>query len=150
MLHLIRTDSSNPDFRNLVSRLDKDLTIRDGELHVFYNQFNTLVNIKHVVVVYYDDEPVGCGAFKEYAPEVAEIKRMFVSPNKRRKGIAASVLSELEKWAGELSYSRLILETGINQPEAIALYKKNGYTSISNYGQYEEVETSICFEKFLS
>jgi putative acetyltransferase len=150
MLHLIRTDSSDLDFRDLVSQLDKDLAKRDGDLHGFYNQFNTLVNIKHVVVAYYDNEPAGCGAFKEYAPGVAEIKRMFVAPDQRRKGIAAAVLSELEKWASELSYSRFILETGINQPEAIALYKKNGYASIPNYGQYEGVETSVCFEKSLS
>jgi putative acetyltransferase len=148
MRHLNRTDSSNPDFLSLVRKLDNDLAIRDGDLHGFYNQFNTLAKIRHVVVAYNDSEPVGCGAFKEYSEGVAEIKRMFVSPDQRRKGIAASVLSELEKWAEELGYDRLILETGINQPEAIGLYKKNGYTSIPNYGQYEGVETSVCFEKY--
>jgi hypothetical protein len=55
----------------------------------------------------------------------------------------------LENWAGELSYAKCILETGKRQPEAIGLYKKNGYKLIPNYGQYAEAENSLCFEKEL-
>jgi GNAT superfamily N-acetyltransferase len=150
MLILKRTDSSDPDFRALVLLLDKDLAVRDGELHGFYNQFNTLVNIGHVLVAYIDRKPAGCGAFKEYAPGVAEIKRMYVMPDERRKGIAVALLTGLEKWAVELSYTRCILETGINQPEAIALYHRSGYTRIPNYDQYKGVETSLCFEKIIT
>ena len=72
---------------------------------------------------------------------------MYTLPESRRKGIATKILSELEKWASELSYKKCILETGKRQPEAIELYKKNGYKNISNYGQYKEIENSICFEK---
>ena len=72
---------------------------------------------------------------------------MFVSPESRRKGIAAKILTELENWATELSYAKCILETGKKQPEAIGLYIKNGYKSIPNYGQYAGVENSLCFEK---
>jgi GNAT superfamily N-acetyltransferase len=64
-------------------------------------------------------------------------------------GIASNILAELEKWASELSYAKCILETGKKQPEAISLYKKNGYRIIPNYGQYCEVENSLCFEKKL-
>jgi GNAT superfamily N-acetyltransferase len=78
-----------------------------------------------------------------------EIKRMYVRPGSRRKGIAFRVLNELEKWAGELSYRKTILETSLRQPEAIGLYKKNGYTLIPNFGQYTGFENSICFEKQL-
>jgi GNAT superfamily N-acetyltransferase len=76
-----------------------------------------------------------------------EIKRMYTLPECRGKGIATKVLIELEKWANELSYEKCILETGKKQPEAIALYKKNGYKLIPNYGQYAEMENSVCFEK---
>jgi GNAT superfamily N-acetyltransferase len=76
-----------------------------------------------------------------------EIKRMYVTPASRKKGIATMILCELETWAAELSYENCILETGIKQPEAIELYKKNGYTVIPNYGQYAGVQTSVCFEK---
>lgn len=150
MIKLLRTNAMNLDFMELVKFLDADLQIRDGEEHSFYNQFNKLNDIKHVVVAYDNEMPIGCGAIKEYGPSTAEIKRMFVSPNSRGTGIATKILTELEHWAKELSFAKCILETGVNQPEAIGLYKKNGYKIIANYGQYENVENSVCFGKSLS
>jgi putative acetyltransferase len=150
MIKILRTNSENPDFIELVKHLDADLAIRDGEDHLFYSQFNTLTRIKHVVVAYSENTPVGCGALKEYSPGSMEVKRMYVSPSGRNKGIATKILCELESWAAELSYENCILETGIKQPEAIELYKKNGYAIIPNYGQYAGVKTSVCFKKKLS
>ncbi len=147
MIELIRTNSQNPDFIHLVNLLDKDLSIRDGEDHAFYNQFNKIDAIKHAIVAYEADTPVGCGAFKKYDSNTMEVKRMYVPENHRGKGIASLILKELEKWAVSLGYKKCILETGIKQPEAIALYKKNGYRIIPNYGQYQNIETSVCFEK---
>ena len=72
---------------------------------------------------------------------------MFVLPEQRGKGIAGEILAELEKWAGELNFKKCILETGKRQPEAIRLYSKSGYNVIPNYGQYENVSNSVCFEK---
>ncbi len=74
---------------------------------------------------------------------------MYVRVDKRGKGIGLMVMNELEKWAADLNYEKCILETGTKQPEAIALYKKNKYKVIDNYGQYQGVENSICFEKKL-
>lgn len=150
MIKYIRTNSDNEDFQLLVEQLDADLRIRDGADHAFYAQFNKIKNINYVIVAYQENVPVGCGAIKEYAAEIIEIKRMFVPLSKRKMGIASNILLELEKWAKELNFKRCILETGINQPEAIALYKKNKYSIIPNYGQYEKVETSVCFEKIIS
>ena len=147
MITLVRTDSTNQDFIDLVKRLDADLAKRDGGEHLFYAQYNTIDKIKYVVVAYEDDQPVACGAIKEYSLGVMEIKRMYTSPESRGKGVATKVLSELEAWAGELSYETCILETGKKQPEAIRLYQKNGYQIIPNYGQYADVENSLCFEK---
>lgn len=149
MIKTIRTNSDNPDFIELVRLLDEDLAIRDGEDNVFYSQFNKIDNIRYVVLAYENEKPVGCGAIKEYASKTMEVKRMFVSPGNRNKGIASKILSELENWACELSYSKCVLETGKRQPEAIGLYKKNGYKLIPNYGQYAGVENSVCFEKKL-
>jgi putative acetyltransferase len=120
MFKLLRTTSSNPDFIELIKHLDAYLSEKDGDEHSFYDQFNKVDAIKHVVVAYEKDVPISCGAIKE-----------------------------LEHWAGELSYHKCILETGKRQTEAIALYKKNGYQVIPNYGQYAGVENSICFEKEL-
>lgn len=147
MIEILRTNSENKDFKELVTFLDADLEIRDGEDHAFYSQFNKLDHIKYVVLAYDDREPVGCGAIKEYEPKIMEIKRMFVLPECRGKGVASKVLRELEKWTSELSFEKCILETGVKQPEAIGLYKKNGYQFIPNYGQYAGVKESVCFEK---
>lgn len=147
MFTVKRTDSENHDFIELVKRLDADLAERDGSEHWFYAQFNKIDKINHVVVSYEGDKPVGCGAIKEYAPGVMEVKRMYTLPTHRGEGVASQILSELETWATELKYETCILETGKKQPEAIALYKKSGYYIIPNYGQYAEVENSVCFEK---
>ena len=145
----VRTDAGDPAFRELVIALDKDLAIRDGNEHAFFAQFNTLHDIKHVVVAMDPEIPVGCGAFKPFGDGVVEVKRMYVPPTHRQKGIASHVLGELERWARELGYERCVLETGQKQPEAIALYTKRGYHRIPNYGQYVGVASSVCFEKTL-
>ncbi len=147
MINLVRTSSGNSDFRELVRLLDQDLQIRDGDEHSFYAQFNKIDKIRHVVVAYENGDAVGRGAIKEYAEGVAEIKRMFVQAERRGRGIAKSILSELETWAGELRFYECILETGFNQPEAIALYRKSDYETIPNYGQYHGVENSVCMRK---
>ena len=133
----------------LVRHVDADLAVRDGQDHAYYALFNTLDMIKHVVVAYAHHQPVGCGAIKAYGPATMEVKRMFVAPEKRNRGIAGRILDELEHWAMELSCEKCVLETGRRQPEAIALYEKHGYTRIPNYGQYAEMENSVCFEKAL-
>ena len=128
MITIVRTDYSNEDFRKLVTELDKDLAIRDGDEHAFFAQYNKIANIAHVVVAYDGDEPVGCGAIKHYAPGTMEVKRMYVPPAMRGRGIAGQVLTELERWTVELGYTTCILETGQKQPEAIRLYTKSNYT----------------------
>ena len=149
MITLTRTDSTHPDFVGLVQHLDAYLAKQDGDEHAFYNQFNKITAIKHVIVAHQNGIPVGCGAIKEYSEGTAEVKRMYTSPEVRGKGIATQILSELEKWAVELSFKKCILETGIRQPEAISLYKKCGYKIIPNYGQYLNIANSVCFEKEL-
>jgi putative acetyltransferase len=147
MITCIRTNTEDFDFQILVKELDEELSILDGKDHSFYSQYNKIDAIKYIIVAYDNDTPVSCGAIKEYAPDTMEIKRMYVVPHKRGKGIASIILNELENWAQELNYKKCVLETGKRQPDAIALYTKNGYTPIPNYGQYEGVENSVCFGK---
>ena len=147
MVQIVRTDSDNKDFIELVKYLDAELAERDGDDHSFYAQFNKIDKIKFAVIAYENGQPMGCGAMKAFDPKTMEIKRMYVSKASRGKGIATKILSELEHWAVELSVERCVLETGKRQPEAIQLYQKNGYHLIQNYGQYAEIENSLCFEK---
>jgi GNAT superfamily N-acetyltransferase len=149
MLTLYRTDAFDPDFVKLVSLLDQELAERDGDEHSFYQQFNHIDRLGHVVLIKDNGRAIGCGAIKDLDGEAMEVKRMFVLAAQRGRGVAGSVLAELEKWALELGYTSCRLETGKRQPEAIALYKRQGYQRIPNYGQYAEVENSICFEKIL-
>lgn len=150
MTTIQRTNSENPVFLALVKELDADLAVRDGKDREFYNQFNKLDAIKHVIIAYENDIPAGCGAIKQFSADTMEVKRMFVPFELRGKGIASKVLNELEKWAAELDYTKCILETGKRQPEAIRLYQKNGYVQIPNYGQYTGIENSVCFIKDIS
>ena len=149
MITLVRTNSENTDFIGLVKWLDEDLAKRDGEDHSFYAQFNKIDKIKHVVVAYENARALGCGAIKEFSANAMEVKRMYTTPDARGKGIATTILIELEKWAAEMGYKKCILETGTKQPEAIELYKKNNYRITPNYGQYAGIENSVCFEKEL-
>lgn len=150
MLRLVRTTSENPDFRTLVQLLDRELATRDGAEATFYAQYNKIDLIRHAVVAYQNEEPVGCGAFKEFERSAVEVKRMFVQPTHRQQGVAQAVLAELERWASELGYASCVLETGKRQPEAIALYQRSGYALIPNYGQYVGVENSVCMRKALA
>jgi len=149
MLNIKRTDSSHKDFINLVRHLDEDLKIRDGDEHAFYDQFNKIQNLQYCLVAYQDETPISCGAIKPFDEQTMEVKRMYVLPKYRGKGIAAKILIELELWAKQLNFSKCILETGLKQPEAIALYKKSGYQITENYGQYKGIENSVCFMKNL-
>jgi GNAT superfamily N-acetyltransferase len=150
MYQIKESNSDHPDFKLLVKELDADLKIRDGEEHAFYAHLNATAILNHVVILYHDTIPVGCGALRPINEQQVEIKRMFVAPAFRRKGIASMILAALEKSAAQLGYSSCILETGKNQPEAIALYLKAQFQIIPNYGHYKDVANSVCFEKVLS
>ncbi|EHO15119.1 GNAT family N-acetyltransferase [Myroides odoratimimus] len=146
---ITRTNSDNKDFLNLITELDKYLKTTDGDEHDFFDQYNKVDHINHVIVIYEDNQAIACGAIKEYDSHTMEVKRMYTAPIARGKGVASIVLAELEKWSLELGYTRCILEMGKLQTQAEILYRKNNYTVIPNYGQYEGVESSLCFEKVL-
>jgi len=145
----IRTTSSHSDFRMLINALDEDLYRRNGEGQLVYRQYNQVDHIRHVVLVYVDNKPVGCGCFKKFDSETVEMKRMFVLPDMRGKQLAAKLLQELEKWAVEEGSTSAVLETGLRQVEAIRLYTLAGYVLTENYGQYIGMEDSICYWKVL-
>lgn len=148
-MKIVRSNSDNEDFIQLVKKLDEELAERDGKEHEFYHQFNNIDLLKYVLIAYEKNTPIACGAIKKIDDSTAEVKRMYVHKDYRNKGFASSVLNELERWASEQGFSKCVLETGIRQPEAIALYLKNGFQSIPNYGQYVGIENSKCFEKWL-
>jgi putative acetyltransferase len=148
-IKFIRTTSENSDFRNLINALDEDLYQRNGEAQLQYRQYNQVDLINHVVVVYSEGKPVGCGCYKRFDEQTVEMKRMFVLSEMRGKQLAARMLQELEKWAVEEGNTAAVLETGHRQVEAVRLYQIAGYLLTENYGQYVGMEDSICFRKEL-
>jgi GNAT superfamily N-acetyltransferase len=150
-MYLKRTNSTDPDFQILVNRLNEYLLQQYGGLQDFYSQFNKIDNIPNVVVIYQEENPVACGCFKKWDERTVELKRMFVADEYRGRGFGKAVVSELENWAVELGYIRMVLEHGNRQPEANQLYQHLGFEIIPNYGQYIGMEeTSICREKTFS
>jgi GNAT superfamily N-acetyltransferase len=127
--------------------LDEFLRSKDDEDHDFYSQHNKTDHIKNVIVAYNENEAIGCGAFKAFDEKSVEIKRMFVVASFRGKQVAHRIIAELEQWANELKFNNYVLETGTNNPVAIALYQKLGYKIIPNYPPYEGVDTSVCLKK---
>ncbi len=109
------------------------------------------------VVARFQGRPVGCGALRrvresalvrELGPQVGELKRMYVAPDVRGKGIGRALLDRLEAEARAIGLTRLVLETGTRQGEALALYQRAGFTAIPAYGEYvASSTTSICLEK---
>jgi len=146
---LKRKSNTEPDFKNLISKLDKYLSVVNGDDDAFYAPNNVLDPLNTAVIAYYNNKAVGCGCFKRFDEKSVEIKRMYVDPELRGRGIASAVLNELEKWAKESGFEYAVLETGLKLDDANALYRKQGYKVIENYGQYAGIKSSVCMKKAL-
>ncbi len=136
----------------LIAELDADIMARyPGESTNGINpaEFRAIGGV--FVLATIDGSDAGCGGFRPVALEghvnTVEIKRMYVRPAFRGKGAAKFVLGELEGRAAAAGFGRAILETGLRQQEAIALYRRCGYEVIPNYGQFVGNAESICFGK---
>ncbi len=148
-ISIARTSSENKDFHNLIVQLDKELLDQYNDAQSEVDVHNIVGLLNTVIIAYYDNIPVGCGCFKIYNDNSVEIKRIFVKPEYRGRGISKSILVELENWAMELGFGKAILETGYLQTAAIGLYSNTGYVRTENYGPYKKIPISVCFEKIL-
>lgn len=149
-IKLTRTTTEDPGFQHLIRQLDEDLWRRYGDVQAEYAPHNVMPLLETVVLAYAEDKPVACGCFKPFDATTVEVKRMFVEPAHRGRGISRQVLRELERWARELGYQRMVLETGDKQEEAIGLYESTGYTQTEKFGPYRDLPASICYEKKLT
>jgi len=140
------------DARRLIAALDAGL----AELYPPEQRFGPNLEAAHLeegsgtfLVARDGDRAVGCGAIRLLDPTTAEVKRMYVEPRQRGKGVGRAVLTALEAAAEQLGVRRLVLETGVHQEAAIDLYKRAGFIQIECWGEYSSSPTSICFEKNL-
>jgi len=101
------------------------------------------------VVGYIGAEPIATGGIRRNGDDAVEIKRMYVAPPWRGRGLSRQVLSRLEELAVELGARRIVLETGMRQPEAMQLYETSGYERIQGFGHYCGAELSVSYGKTL-
>lgn len=101
------------------------------------------------VLLILDGLPSGCGGIRPHGPGAGEVKRMYVAPAARGRGLGRALLTGLEDAGRALGLTRLVLETGDAQPEAVALYRSAGWTQIPSYGQWRDSPRSLCFGRDL-
>ncbi len=165
VLEITAEPFDGPVSQALVGALMGDLDERyaadgagDGDSHEMMAQFAVRADqvtppVGIFLVARLDGEPAGCGAVRRVIggpAEAGEIKRMYTVPEARRRGVSRALLVSLEAEAAALGYTSLQLETGLRQPEAIALYETAGYHRIASYGQYQGDDLSVCFAKDLA
>lgn len=150
MLTIEDVDWHDPLAQQLIEQVQQEYVVRYGgpdETAVDGAQFTAPYGA--FLVARSEGEAIGCAGLRRHDPRVVEIKRMFVRPEHRRRGHARALLAALEDRARRSGYQRVVLETGLAQPEAIALYESAGYQPIAGFGHYADEPTSRSFAKDL-
>jgi GNAT superfamily N-acetyltransferase len=143
-------DWSNPDAESLRAAQRAEIAERYGTDDSEPGPAPTAADITAFFVAYTDDgEPAGCGGLRALGDSEAEIKRMFVAPQHRGSGVSTAILARLEGFGLERGWSRLVLETGTAQPDAVRFYTREGFTPIPAFGHYPDSPASLFFEKAL-
>jgi putative acetyltransferase len=152
-LDIRRSSLASPDAVRLITALNAELRAKfpePGATHFTLSSEDVADGDGAFLIVYQENEAVGCGAIRRLDTERAELKRMFVAPAQRGRGVGRAIVAALENEARRLGISRLVLETGTRLPAAIALYERSGYSRIPLFGEYtRSPDTSICFGKTL-
>jgi GNAT superfamily N-acetyltransferase len=148
----------DPDAGKLIAELQQEYVRRYGGVDgtpVTPEEFTAPLGL--FLLGYVDGVAVASGGWRGhtaadpgFSDGDAEVKRMYVVPAQRGRGLARELLAELERTAAHAGYRRLVLETGLAQPEAIGLYRSAGYTPIEKFGLYRRESGSRCFGKILS
>lgn len=153
---------TSADATSLIAALNAELSAmypEPGANHFSLDPNEVAAGAGIFLVARLDGRPVGCGALRrirdaslirEVGPQVGELKRMYVAREARGRGIGRALLACLESEARRLGLVQLVLETGVRQVEALALYRRAGFTAIPPYGEYAaSADTSVCLSKSL-
>lgn len=147
-----RHDLLSPTSRALIEALNAELSSRypeEGATHFRLDAAEVAEGQGAFLVAWRSGRPVGCGAMRRIDERAGEIKRMYVVPDERGRRIGGVVLAALEAEARRLGLSRVVLETGERQQEAIALYERAGFARIPPFGEYVDSPLSVCMAKEL-
>lgn len=138
--------------RSLIAALNAELLARypeEGATHFRLDEEEVAPGRGSFVIAWRGEAAVGCGAVRRLDPATAEVKRMYVVPRARGTRIGARILAALEREARALGVTRLVLETGARQPEALALYRRAGFVEVPRFGAYIDSPLSLCMAKAL-
>ncbi len=147
----------DPDAQRLIAAVQQEYVVRYGEADSTPVAVSEFVFPRGLFLIgYLGEEAIASGGWRAHDGDEpgfrdgdAELKRMYVAPHARGRGLARAILAELEHTAGAAGRRRLLLETGLRQPEAIALYQSSGYHEIPKFGVYQCEPESRCFAKAL-
>jgi GNAT superfamily N-acetyltransferase len=148
-----RCDILSPTARTLIESLNAELSAtypEQGACHFRLDADEVAEGRGAFMVATRLQKPIGCGAVRRIEPAMGELKRMYVAREERGRGVGHAILAALESEARKLHISRLVLETGIRQLQAIALYQRYGFSRIEPFGEYTTSPLSICYAKELS
>jgi putative acetyltransferase len=141
------------DARKLVTALDAEFSLA----YTPDQMFGKNLRPEHLeegrglfIIARVDGRPIGCGALRRIDDSTAELKRMYVDPGERGRGVAKAILAYLTDAGQKMGVRRLVLETGVHQGAAISLYRGAGFIPIDCFGEYAGTPTSLCFEKALA
>ena len=150
---IARADLTGEVSRALIGALNEELSgaySEPGATHFRLDPTEVSDGRGAFLIVCYEGAPAGCGAVRLLDTETAELKRMYVDPSVRGRGLGRRLVAALETEAGALGARRLVLETGVRQTAALALYRATGFEPIPLYGEYcLSPETSVCLGKDL-
>ncbi len=152
MIAVRRSDILSPDAQSLIRLLNAELSAlypEDGATHFHLDPDEVAEGRGGFFMASLDGKLVGCGAFRLIEARTAEIKRMYVSPSERGRGVGRAILARLEAEVRARGADRLVLETGERQHEAMALYERAGFTRIPPFGEYVDSPLSVCMAKNL-
>lgn len=147
-----RADILSAPAQSLIAALNAELLRRypeEGACHFRLDANEVADGQGAFLVAFCSGQPVGCGAVRRIETDTGEVKRMYVAPQERGRGVGRAILSAIEAEARVLRLSRLVLETGIRQTEAQALYQRAGFLRIEPFGEYIHSPLSICMAKIL-
>lgn len=137
------------DYAMLAKKLDDYYISLVGDVHLRYAAINDPKNMACIVVAYEKDTPIGCGCWKAVDQETAEVKRIYVEPEFRRRGVASAIIDLLESHICASGYRKALLETARTTGDSKALYLSLGYREIPYYGSPAGAENCRCFLKEL-
>jgi putative acetyltransferase len=152
-IEIRRSALEAPDAQRLIAALNTELAAlfpEPGANHFSLAPTQVATGDGAFLIAYVDDAPVGCGAVRRIDADTAELKRMYVDPHHRGRGVGRAIVGALEQEARALGLSRVVLETGSRLDRAIAMYTGLGYAPIPLFGEYlASPDTSRCFGKSL-